>query len=82
MTTSKKVKVAIVGLSLGHAGTIGPKKPLMIANFRTMENVEVVAYCEEDNPSLLEEAELYDPGANVYDSVDELIAKEDFERLN
>jgi len=79
MSNLETLKVAIVGLSLGHAGTIGPKKPLMIANFRNMENVEIVAYCEEDNPSLLEEAELHDPDANVYDSVDELIAREDFD---
>ena len=79
MGTQKKLKLAIVGLSLGHAGTIGPKKPLFIANFRNMENVEVVAYCEEDKPSLLDEAGVHHPEAHVYDSVDELIAKEDFD---
>ena len=79
MGTQKTLKAAVVGLSMGHAGTIGPVKPSMIHNFRQMEGVEVVAYCEETEPKLMDEAKEYHPGAHLYDSLDDLIAKEEFD---
>ena len=79
MDEKKCLKVAIVGLSVGHAGTIGPERPSFLHNFKAMEGVEVVAYCEEIKPEILKDADVHHPEANQYSSVDELIAKEDFD---
>ena len=79
MAADKELKVAVVGLSVGHAGSIGPERPSLIHNFRQIEGVEVVAYCEYNKPELLKDAEVHHPEANVYTDVDELIAKEDFD---
>ena len=76
---NKTLKVAVVGLSVGHAGSIGPERPSLIHNFRQIEGVEVVAYCEYNKPELLKDAEVHHPEANTYTDVDELIAKEDFD---
>ena len=79
MAVDKTLKVAAVGLSVGHAGSIGPERPSLIHNFRQIEGVEVVAYCEYNKPELLKDAEIHHPEANVYTDVDELMAKEDFD---
>ena len=79
MGTQKTLRVAIVGLSIAHQGTIGPERPYLIHNFRQMEGVEVVAYCEEDQPEILKDADVHHPEAGQYTSVDELIANEDFD---
>ena len=79
MGTQKTLKVAIVGLSVGHQGTIGPETPSLIHNFRQMEGVQVVAYCESTKPELLNDAAVHHPGANVYPSVEDLIAEQDFD---
>ena len=79
MGTQKTIRVAAVGLSLGHAGTIGPEKTGYIDNWKQIEGVEVVAYCEQNRPEILDDAGVHHPGANVYTSVDDLIANEDFD---
>ena len=79
MANQQTLKVAIVGLSVGHAGTIGPEVTSFLHNFKSMEGVEVVAYCEEQKPETLKDADIHHPEASQYDSVDELIAKEDFD---
>lgn len=79
MANQQTLKVAIVGLSVGHAGTIGPEKTSFLHNFKSMEGVEVVAYCEELKPEILKDADVHHPEASQYDSVDELIAKEEFD---
>ena len=79
MNTKRTLKAAIVGLRHGHVGTFGPEKPGYIQTFRHLDGVEVVAYCEETEASLLEPAKQYHPGARLYTSIDDLIANEDFD---
>ena len=42
MASQKTLKVAAIGLSVGHAGSIGPERPSFIHNWKQMEGVEVV----------------------------------------
>ena len=77
--TSKNLRAAAIGLRHGHMGSIGPEKPGWIHTFRHLEGVDVVAYCEDGEPERLDAAREHDPGAGRYDSVDDLIAKEDFD---
>jgi hypothetical protein len=69
MANQQTLKVAIVGLSVGHAGTIGPEVTSFLHNFKSMEGVEVVAYCEEQKPEILKDADIHHPEASQYDSV-------------
>ena len=73
------LRVAHVGLSIGHAGSFDDSKPRLLHDFRRLENVEVVAYCELYDSSFLDTAKRYDPAAGLYSSVEELIAGEDFD---
>jgi predicted dehydrogenase len=73
------MKTAMVGLRHGHMGKIGPDHSGYIGTFRQLEDVEIVAYCEDTEPALLEPVCQLDPGARTYTSVDELIREEDFE---
>ena len=79
MAGSTPLKTAMIGLRHGHVGSIGPENPGYIASFRGLEGVEVVAYCEDVEPQLLEPARRHHPTAHLYTSVDELIAHEDFD---
>ena len=79
MASQKTLKVASIGMSVGHAGSIGPERASFTHNWKQMDGVEVVAYCEEEKPEVLKDAAVHHPEANVYTSVDELIAKEDFD---
>ena len=79
MSTKKTLKAVHVGISVGHAGSFDDSKPRLIHDFRRLEGVEVVAYCELYDPSFLDVAKKHNPSANLYTSVDELIAKEDFD---
>jgi predicted dehydrogenase len=73
------LKMAIVGLRHGHVGSIGPEKAGLIKNFQYLDEVEIVAYCEEVDTALLDPAKEHDPDASVYTSLDDLIANEDFD---
>ena len=79
MATGKTMKAAMVGIGVGHAGTVGPERPRFIHTFRQMEGVEVVAYCEWFDPTQLDDAKEHHPEANRYDNLDDLIAKEEFD---
>ena len=79
MATQKTLKAAMIGLRHGHVGGFGPNGSGYIGNWNNLDGVEVVAYCEDTEPALLEPAKEYHPGAHLYTSVDDLIAKEDFD---
>ena len=74
MTKDRTLRAAHVGLSIGHAGSFDDSKPRLIHDFRRLENVEVVAYCELYDASFLDVAKRYDPAAGLYSSVEDLIA--------
>ena len=80
MTIPENVlKAACIGLRHGHMGTIGPSMPGWIHTFRQLNGVEVVAYCEDTAIDSLAEAAEYHPEASVYESVDDLIERHDFD---
>ena len=79
MPRDRTLRAAHVGLSIGHAGSFDDSKPRLIHDFRRLENVEVVAYCELYDTSFLDTAQRYDPAAGLYSSVEDLIANEDFD---
>ncbi|MDP7578001.1 MAG: Gfo/Idh/MocA family oxidoreductase [SAR202 cluster bacterium] len=73
------MKAVIIGLRHPHSGSIGPSRPGYIHSFRQLEGVDVVAYCEDTDLSLLDEATEFDPGAGIYTNLDDLLACEDFD---
>jgi len=81
MSLEKPIRVAMVGLRHPHVGSLDPARSSSgyIHTFKQIPNVEVVAYCEDSDPKLLDLARAFDPVARVYASVDELLAKEDFD---
>ena len=79
MAGQRTLKAAIVGLRHGHMGSIGPEKPGYVQTFKALEDVQVVAYCEDTEPERLEPVATVDPQASAYTSLDDLIAEEDFD---
>ena len=79
MATSNTLKAALIGLRHGHTGKFVPEMTGYISTFKHLDGVEVVAYCEDTDTSLLDHAREAHPSAHLYDSVDDLIAKEDFD---
>lgn len=79
INNKKNLKAVHIGLSVGHAGSFDDSKPRLIHDFRRLEDVDVVAYCELYDSSYLDDAKKHHPNANLYSSVDDLIAKEDFD---
>ncbi len=73
------LKLAFVGMRHGHVGSFDDSKPGYIHTFRQMDGLEIVAYCEDTDSSLLDEARMHHPGASTYDSLDDLIQHEDFD---
>ncbi len=69
----------MVGLRHGHMGKVGPEHTGYIGTFRQLDGVEIVAYCEDTDPSLLEPVGQFDPDASTYTSIDDLIRNEEFE---
>src|SRR5438034_6144932 len=66
------LKAACVGLRHGHArGLIG--------TFKQLEGVQVTAYCEDTDVAALEALRAAEPAAHFYTSVEELIAREEFD---
>ena len=81
MSSQEVLRAAIVGLRHGHVGRLDPKSPSTghIHTFKQLPGVEVVAYCEDADPQLLEQAQQFDPGARRYTRVNDLLAREDFD---
>ena len=77
--TRKTLKAAMVGLRHGHMGSIGPEKPGYIQTFKSLDDVEVVAYFEGTEPERLEPARTEDPNASLHTDLDDLIANADFD---
>ena len=78
-TQDKTLRTALVGLRHPHVGTFGPEKPSYIHTLRQLDGVQLVAYCEDTDPKLLDQAREADPSASHYSSVEDLIAQEDFD---
>ncbi|MBM4437130.1 MAG: Gfo/Idh/MocA family oxidoreductase, partial [Actinobacteria bacterium] len=81
MNAPKVLDTALIGLRHPHVGRVDPAKPSFgyIHTFKQLDGVRVVAYCEDADPSLLQHVRAFDPDAHTYASVDDLIAREDFE---
>ena len=79
MASDRPLRAAHVGLSTGHAGSFDDSKPRLIHDVRRLEGVEVVAYCETYDSSFLDDAKKYNPGAGLYSSLDDMLAKEEFD---
>ena len=79
MDSKNALKTAMIGLRHGHMGKIGAEPSGYIGTFRQLEGVDVVAYCEDTDPSLLEPVHQFHPEARTYTSVDALIEREDFD---
>ena len=81
MSLEKPVRVAMIGLRHPHVGSLDPARPApgYIHTFKQIPGVQIVAYCEDSDASLLDLARASDPTARVYASVDELLGKEDFD---
>ena len=80
MSIEKPLRVAMIGLRHPHVGSLDPTRPSpgYIHTFKQIPDAQVVAYCEDSDPLLLDRAREFDPFAHVYASVDELLEKEDF----
>jgi predicted dehydrogenase len=81
MSEQDTLRAAIVGLRHGHVGRLDAKGSSggHIQTFKQLDGVQVVAYCEDQDRGKLDLARQFDPGARVYDSVDDLIRREDFD---
>ena len=79
MASDRPLRAAHVGLSTGHAGSFDDSKPRLIHDVRRLEGVEVVAYCETYDSSFLDDAKKHNPGAGLYSSLDDMLAKEEFD---
>ncbi len=80
MSPEKPLRVAMIGLRHPHVGSLDPARPSpgYIHTFQQIPGVQIVAYCEDSDSSLLDLAQAHDPAARVYASIDELLEKEDF----
>ena len=76
MSDKRTLKAAMVGLSLSHAGTVGPEQPSFMRQFHHLDGVEVTAFCEWRNTDFLKDAEKHFPAAARYDNLDDLLEKE------
>ena len=79
MRGREKLKLALVGLRHGHVGSFDEAGRGYITTFRQMDEVEIVAYCDDTGAPLLDEARKQHSGAGLYDSLEDLIAREDFD---
>ncbi len=78
MSGSDDLKVAIVGMRHGHVGQPGAGTGYL-ETLKHVRGAEVVAYCEDSDADLLEQAGRHQPGAALYDDVDDLITNEEFD---
>ncbi len=81
MTPEKPLRVAMIGLRHPHVGSLDPARPApgYVHTFKQIPGAQIVAYCEDTDSHLRDAARAFDPGANVYASVAELLDKEDFD---
>lgn len=81
MSLEKPIRVAMVGLRHPHVGRVDPARPSSgyIQTFKQIPGAQIVAYCEDSDAALLDQAKAFDPAANVYASVDDLLENEEFE---
>ena len=81
MSLEKPIRVAMVGLRHPHVGSLDPARPSSgyIHTFKQIPDVEIVAYCEDSDAALLDQARASDPDARVFANVDELLDREDFD---
>ena len=81
MSLEKPLRVAMIGLRHPHVGSLDPARPSpgYIHTFKQIPGVQIVAYCEDSDSSLLDLAQAFDPAARVYASIDELLEKEEFD---
>ena len=78
MSGSDDLKIAIVGMRHGHVGQPGAGTGYL-ETLKHVGGAKVVAYCEDSDADLLEQAGRHQPGAALYDNVDDLIESEDFD---
>lgn len=81
MTTAQPLKAAMIGLR-NHAGSLDPAKGHgLLKTFRVLPDVEVVAYCEwaAEQAANLAAIPHFDSQARLYTSLDDLLAREDFD---
>ena len=81
MAMEKPLRAAIIGLRHGHVGRLDPRNPSegYIHTFKQLDGVQVVAYCEDTAPELLDYARQFDPDAHCYGSVDDLLDGGEFD---
>ena len=72
------LKAAIVGMRHGHVGKPGEGNGYL-ETLRHLDGIEIVAYCEDTDLSLLDQAKHFHPNAGFYDNVNDLIDKQDFD---
>ncbi|MDE0181413.1 MAG: Gfo/Idh/MocA family oxidoreductase [Caldilineaceae bacterium] len=75
------LRVAVVGLRI-HAGGLDPDRDHgLIKSFYGRDDARIVAYCEwdPDESAALESLAKYDPSAQIYTSLEELLDREAFE---
>ncbi len=81
MSLEKPIRVAMVGLRHPHVGSLDPARPSpgYIHTFKQIPDAQIVAYCEDSDPALLDLARAFDPAARTYASVEELLEQENFD---
>lgn len=78
MAKNKFLKIALIGLRHGHTGKPGSGTGYL-ETLKHVEGAKLVAYCEDSDPHLLDAIGRHHPGSNLYDNIDNLIEKEDFD---
>lgn len=74
------LRAAIVGLRHGHMGSLNPAGTKgLLGTFQQIDGVEIVAICESEDAAALEREVAFAPGIHGYQSVADLLAKEDFD---
>ena len=81
MSLENPIRVAIIGLRHPHVGSLDPARPSSgyVHTFKQIPDAQIVAYCEDSDSSLLDQARAFDPEASIHANVDELLDKEDFD---
>ena len=81
MSLENPIRVAIIGLRHPHVGSLDPARPSSgyVHTFKQIPDAQIVAYCEDSDSSLLDQARAFDPEASIHANVDELLNKEDFD---
>lgn len=76
----RPLRAAFVGLRHGHTGTLNPAAPGgLLGTFRQVPDAAIVALCEDTDGSRLARERGYAAGAEVFESVDDLVAWGEFD---